>query len=52
VTTAQAASAKDVDTRCAAFPTLPLSALRPDTLHRFVVGEDAALRPPCPRRLR
>jgi hypothetical protein len=46
VTTLQAQSAKAVDTSCAAFRRLPPEALRPDTLHRFVVGEDTALRIP------
>jgi hypothetical protein len=48
VTTVQAASAQAVDTSCAAFRRLPADALQPDALHRFVVGEDAALRIPTP----
>jgi hypothetical protein len=33
-----------LDTTCAAFRRLPADALRPDAIHRFVVGEDPRLR--------
>jgi len=48
--TVQAASAKSVDTSCAAFRRLPPEALRPNALHRFVVGEDTELNVPTPEQ--